>query len=104
MPIYEYECDDCGHQFEKLQKMNDAVLKDCPDCDNSSLRKLISAAGFKLKGSGWYETDFKNSKKSLTADETVSEKKSAATQTSKETSSKKKSDSKSAKVTQSTTN
>lgn len=64
MPIYEYQCESCGHQMEKLQKMSDDPLKDCPECNESSLRKLVSAAAFKLKGTGWYETDFKdNSKK-----------------------------------------
>jgi len=60
MPIYEYACDACGHRFEKLQKMSDEPLTDCPDCAESALKKLVSAAAFRLKGSGWYETDFKN--------------------------------------------
>lgn len=60
MPIYEYRCDDCGHELEKLQKMSDAPLTDCPQCNGQGLRKLISAAGFRLSGSGWYETDFKS--------------------------------------------
>lgn len=59
MPIYEYRCESCGHELEKLQKMSDAPLKDCPRCEQPQLRRLISAAGFRLKGSGWYETDFK---------------------------------------------
>ena len=63
MPIYEYKCTKCDHRLEKLQKMNDDPLKDCPECDRSSLTKLVSASSFKLKGSGWYETDFKNKKK-----------------------------------------
>jgi len=62
MPIYEYQCQSCGHQFEKLQKISDPVLKQCPHCEKPELKKLISAAGFKLKGTGWYETDFKSSK------------------------------------------
>lgn len=61
MPIYEYECTDCGHKLEAIQKMSDDPLKDCPECDASALKKLVSAAGFRLKGSGWYETDFKSS-------------------------------------------
>ena len=61
MPIYEYQCESCQHQLEALQKMADAPLSDCPRCDQPSLKKLISAAAFKLTGSGWYETDFKNS-------------------------------------------
>lgn len=69
MPIYEYRCDDCGHQLEKLQRMNDAPLTDCPACNASSLKKLVSAAGFRLSGNGWYETDFKSgSKKNLAGD------------------------------------
>ncbi|NIP72878.1 MAG: zinc ribbon domain-containing protein [Gammaproteobacteria bacterium] len=63
MPIYEYQCTDCGHALEKIQKLSDAPLTDCPKCGRSSLKKLISAAGFRLKGGGWYETDFKKSNK-----------------------------------------
>ncbi len=62
MPIYEYKCESCGHQLEALQKMSDAALTDCPACRASQLKKLISASGFQLKGSGWYETDFKGGK------------------------------------------
>ncbi len=64
MPIYEYRCDACGHEMELIQKMSDDPMKDCPVCKESKLKKLISAAGFRLKGSGWYETDFKKTKKS----------------------------------------
>lgn len=63
MPIYEYECGSCGHRLEAIQKMSDAVLTDCPSCGQSALRKLISAAGFQLKGSGWYATDFRDNGK-----------------------------------------
>lgn len=59
MPIYEYRCDSCGHALEKLQKASDPALTECPACGQPALKKLISAAGFRLKGSGWYETDFK---------------------------------------------
>ena len=62
MPIYEYVCSDCGHEFEKLQKMSDAPVRDCPACQEQSLKKKISAPGFRLSGSGWYETDFKSDK------------------------------------------
>jgi putative FmdB family regulatory protein len=73
MPIYEYECNACGHQFEAIQKMSDAPLVDCPACNKPQLKKLISAAGFRLKGGGWYETDFKSGKKkNIVADEAKS--------------------------------
>lgn len=65
MPIYEYKCKACEHKFDKLQKISDDPLKICPECSAAELVKLVSAAGFRLKGTGWYETDFKNpSKKS----------------------------------------
>lgn len=63
MPIYEYECKACGNAHEALQKMSDQPLVICPVCNEPELMKKISAAGFRLKGAGWYETDFKNSKK-----------------------------------------
>ena len=59
MPIYEYRCQACGHDIEKLQRINDEPLKECPDCGKLELVRLVSAAGFRLKGAGWYETDFK---------------------------------------------
>lgn len=63
MPIYEYKCGECGHQLEAIQKLSDEPLRDCPTCNHPALKRLISAAGFQLKGSGWYATDFKNSGK-----------------------------------------
>ena len=60
MPIYEYRCASCGHQQEFLQKVSDAPLKDCPKCGKPELAKMLTAAGFQLKGSGWYATDFRN--------------------------------------------
>lgn len=60
MPIYEYQCEACGHRLEAIQKMTESPLVECPQCGQSALRKLVSAAGFQLKGSGWYATDFKN--------------------------------------------
>lgn len=63
MPIYEYECKSCGHRLEKLQKMSDDPLVDCPECSKAELVKLISGGQFRLKGDGWYETDFKTGKK-----------------------------------------
>ncbi len=66
MPIYEYQCGTCGHELEKLQRMSDPELTDCPDCGKETLNRLVSAAAFRLKGSGWYETDFKkDGKKNL---------------------------------------
>jgi putative FmdB family regulatory protein len=59
MPIYEYRCSSCGHELEALQKLSEAPLTDCPSCAKATLVKLVSAAGFHLKGSGWYATDFK---------------------------------------------
>jgi putative FmdB family regulatory protein len=63
MPIYEYRCEACGHELEALQKVSDEPLRECPECGNPALKKLISAAGFRLKGGGWYETDFKSGNK-----------------------------------------
>jgi len=63
MPIYEYRCAECGHELEKLQKISDAPLTECPACGKPALQKLVSAAGFRLKGGGWYETGFKSGKK-----------------------------------------
>lgn len=63
MPIYEYRCDDCGLEKEFLQKMSDAPIATCPACGASNFKKLLSAAGFQLKGSGWYQTDFKGGSK-----------------------------------------
>lgn len=60
MPIYEYRCAACGHHLEALQKMAEAPLRKCPECGKSQLRRLVSASQFRLKGSGWYETDFKD--------------------------------------------
>ncbi|MDH5353231.1 MAG: zinc ribbon domain-containing protein [Gammaproteobacteria bacterium] len=62
MPIYEYICTECEHDHEALQKMSDAALVDCPACSEPALKKKISAPGFRLSGSGWYETDFKSDK------------------------------------------
>jgi putative FmdB family regulatory protein len=59
MPIYEYKCQKCGYQFEQLQKINDKPLTVCPNCHGRKLKKLVSAAYFHLKGSGWYKTDYK---------------------------------------------
>ena len=63
MPIYEYECQACGHILEAIQKISDPPRVDCPKCRKPELKKLVSAAAFRLKGKGWYETDFKTGKK-----------------------------------------
>ncbi len=60
MPIYEYRCASCGHELEALQKISEPPLTDCPACHKAELVKRVSAAGFQLKGSGWYVTDFRN--------------------------------------------
>lgn len=72
MPIYEYRCSSCGFQKEYLQKVTDPILTRCPECDKDTFSKLLSAAGFQLKGSGWYATDFKNSGARSTAKSTDS--------------------------------
>lgn len=63
MPIYEYACTRCEHAFDELQKISEAALVHCPKCGEPSLRKLLSAPKFRLKGQGWYETDFKTGDK-----------------------------------------
>lgn len=64
MPLYEYQCSACAHRFESLQKVTAAPLSICPSCHQETLRKLVSAPAFSLKGTGWYVTDFKDSRKS----------------------------------------
>ena len=63
MPIYEYRCSECGQDHEVLQKVSEPPLTECPACGKPALKKQLSAAGFQLKGSGWYATDFKSSAK-----------------------------------------
>jgi putative FmdB family regulatory protein len=81
MPIYEYRCADCGFQKEFLQRISDAPLRDCPECGKPSFSKMVTAAGFQLKGSGWYATDFRDkggSKPAAAKDEAKTEAKSEA--------------------------
>ena len=78
MPIYEYVCDNCGHYLEALQKLSDEPLVFCPECGDATLRKQVSAAAFRLKGTGWYETDFKNSDKKKPAENSKKESKSSS--------------------------
>ena len=73
MPIYEYACASCDHHLEALQKISEDPLIFCPECGEESLRKMVSAAAFVLKGSGWYETDFKNSGKEKPKDAKASD-------------------------------
>ena len=82
MPIYEYQCESCSHGLEALQKLSDAPLVDCPACGKASLKKQISAAGFRLSGSGWYETDFKSGKKKNLAGDAGSSSASSGTTSS----------------------
>ena len=63
MPIYEFACEECGNEVEVLQKISDTPLKDCPSCGKPTMKKMVSAAAFRLGGSGWYETDFKSGDK-----------------------------------------
>ena len=76
MPIYEYRCSSCGHELEALQRLADAPLVECPSCHAAALVKLVSAAAFQLKGSGWYATDFKGGSKPA-ADKTADAKPAA---------------------------
>jgi putative FmdB family regulatory protein len=78
MPIYEYQCQQCDHQLERIQRMSDEPLRDCPACENPQLRRLVSAAAFRLKGGGWYETDFKQGQKRNLADSGNGENKAAS--------------------------
>jgi len=89
MPIYEYQCGACGYKFEKLRKISDDPLRICPSCGAPKVSKLVSAAAFRLKGSGWYETDFKTSGR-----RNVSESEKSNTGDSNSKSSTKESDSK----------
>ncbi len=72
MPIYEYQCSHCGAQFEAIQKVNDTPLTHCEHCGEHAAKRLISAAGFQLKGTGWYVTDFKDKPKPAQAASTNS--------------------------------
>lgn len=83
MPIYEYQCEECSHELEAIQKMSDAPLSDCPACNKPALKKLISAAGFRLKGGGWYETDFKTGSKKNVAGQSGSGTGSASSESKK---------------------
>jgi len=97
MPFYEYECPNCGYRDEVLQKINDKPLKKCPNCGKGGLKKLMSAPVFRLKGSGWYETDFKtdkDNKRNLAGADKEESKSEAKTETKSETKPAAKTDSK----------
>lgn len=68
MPIYEYQCKNCHHQFELIQKISDKPETKCPECHKDTAEKMVSAAGFQLKGTGWYVTDFKNKPNAASSD------------------------------------
>lgn len=89
MPIYEYQCQACGHSFDAIQKFSDAPLSQCPECQKEALSKLISAPSFQLKGSGWYETDFKTKKKPEENKDSAKVKESAGDNQSKSSDAKK---------------
>jgi putative FmdB family regulatory protein len=84
VPIYEYRCEACGHQEEHLQKVSEQPLKKCPACGKSAYRKQLSAAGFQLKGSGWYATDFKSPVRKAAADSKTETKSESKTETKSE--------------------
>ena len=93
MPIYEYKCQSCGHYFEVLQRISEEPLSACPECKKNTLKKLVSAPNFRLKGQGWYETDFKeDNQKNLAGDK--EEKKSSKDKKSDEKDPKKNADKK----------
>jgi len=96
MPIYEYQCTKCDHQLEALQKISEAQLVDCPACGKPSLSKLVSAASFRLKGGGWYETDFKTGKKKQLAESESTPASGAKSDTASASSDKKSSEGKKA--------
>ncbi|MCE0723812.1 MULTISPECIES: FmdB family zinc ribbon protein [Legionella] len=87
MPIYEYQCTSCNHHFDLMQKISDEPVTQCPVCYQNTVVKLISAAGFQLKGSGWYATDFKN--KNSKSQEAAKNDDSASAEKTKDTSSSK---------------
>lgn len=88
MPIYEYRCNGCGHELESIQKISDSPLIDCPECQKPELKKLLSAPGFRLKGGGWYETDFKKEGRKNLHDSGKQESKPSKAENKKESGSK----------------
>jgi len=94
MPIYDFKCTACGHQDEMMRKISAASTMDCPECHQETFSKMLSAPNFKLNGTGWYATDFKDNSKPKTQTETKSE----TSKSEKSTSEKKPEESKSAPV------
>ena len=92
MPIYAYRCARCGHELDALQKLSEPVLVDCPACGEPALAKKLTAPGFQLKGSGWYQTDFRQGSKPATADKKPDAKADAKSEPSSDTKSETKSD------------
>jgi putative FmdB family regulatory protein len=90
VPIYEYKCDQCDHRLEILQKISDEPEKSCPECGEEGLRKLVSAVAFKLKGTGWYETDFKDKKPKKDEKSSSNNNKTSGSEMKKPTSTEKK--------------
>jgi len=107
MPIYEYRCEACGHQEDHLQKLSEPALTKCPACGKKKYRKQLTAAGFQLKGSGWYATDFKGgkteAKTEAKTDAKAETKSEAKAETKTETKTETKSDTKPAKKTPAST-
>jgi putative FmdB family regulatory protein len=99
MPIYEYKCAACGHQEDHLQKLTEKVLSKCPACGKKAYKKMLSAAGFQLKGSGWYATDFKTAGKKP-AEKKANLKSDAKAETKGESKSESKTESKSESKTE----
>jgi putative FmdB family regulatory protein len=89
MPIYEYKCLKCEHQFEVIQRFTDNPVESCPECNDKSVQKLVSAPSFRLKGGGWYETDFKTGSKKNIVDTKDEKPKQSKEQTNKTDKSKK---------------
>ena len=83
MPIYEYQCQSCEHSLEKLQKISDSPLVDCPACEKPTLKKQVTAGAFRLSGSGWYETDFKTGNKKNLAGSSSSDRSGGSAQPKK---------------------
>jgi putative FmdB family regulatory protein len=100
MPIYEYRCEACGHQEEFLQRVSELQLTQCPVCHKPTFNKMLSAAGFHLKGSGWYATDFKN-KTTKPAEKKAEDKSEAKTETKTDTKTETKPEKKTEKKTES---